>query len=56
MRTSPTARRLTAPARPGCDDRSGKRLFEEGIAQVPLKLLKSAQFATGVLHLTYERA
>ena len=35
---------------------SGKRLFEEGIGQVPLKLVDSKAFSTGVLSLTYEPA
>jgi dihydrofolate reductase len=35
---------------------SGKRLFEEGTGQVPLKLLSSQTFSTGVLHLSYGRA
>ncbi len=34
----------------------GKRLFEEGGAQVPLKLVDSRTFGTGVLSLTYEPA
>src|SRR5205807_3573896 len=34
---------------------SGKRLFEEGTGQVPLKLLSSKTFGTGVLHLIYGR-
>lgn len=33
----------------------GKRLFDDG-AQVPLKLLSSEAFSTGVLHLVYTRA
>ena len=35
---------------------SGKRLFEEGIGNVPLTLLSSKAFKTGVLHLVYGRA
>ena len=31
----------------------GQRLFEEGIGQVPLKLVASKTFSTGVLYLTY---
>jgi dihydrofolate reductase len=34
---------------------SGKRLFDDG-AQVPLKLVDSQTFGTGVLNLTYARA
>ncbi|MCW6009620.1 dihydrofolate reductase family protein [Micromonospora sp. CPCC 205371] len=34
---------------------SGKRLFDDG-AQVPLRLIDSKTFSTGVLHLVYERA
>jgi dihydrofolate reductase len=34
---------------------AGKRLFEEGTGQVPLKLLSSKTFGTGVLHLVYGR-
>lgn len=34
---------------------SGKRLFADGV-QVPLRLVNSRTFTTGVLHLTYERA
>lgn len=33
----------------------GKKLFEDG-AQVPLKLVKSETFDTGVLHLVYAKA
>jgi dihydrofolate reductase len=32
---------------------SGKRLFEEGMGQVPLKLVESKTYGTGVLSLTY---
>ena len=32
---------------------SGKRLFEEGMGQVPLKLVESKTYDTGVLSLTY---
>ena len=32
----------------------GKRLFEEGTGQVPLKLVDSKTFTTGVLSLTYQ--
>jgi dihydrofolate reductase len=35
---------------------TGKRLFEEGIGQIPLKLVESRTFSNGVLSLTYERA
>jgi len=35
---------------------SGKRLFEQGSGRVPLKLVESKTFSTGVLALTYERA
>jgi dihydrofolate reductase len=35
---------------------SGKRLFDDGIGQVPLKLVDSKTFSTGVLSLTYEPA
>jgi dihydrofolate reductase len=35
---------------------SGKRLFEEGTGKVPLKLLTSKTFSTGVLYLVYGRA
>ena len=31
----------------------GARLFKEGIGQVPLKLVASQAFSTGVLSLTY---
>jgi dihydrofolate reductase len=34
----------------------GARLFEEGIGQVPLKLVASRTFSTGVLSLTYAPA
>jgi dihydrofolate reductase len=34
----------------------GKRLFAEPGDQVPLKLLDSASYETGVVHLTYGRA
>ena len=33
--------------------RKGMRLFDEGDAPVPLRLLSSEAFATGVLHLVY---
>jgi dihydrofolate reductase len=33
----------------------GKKLFDDG-AQIPLQLLSSAAFSTGVLHLVYARA
>jgi dihydrofolate reductase len=32
---------------------SGLRLFEDGAAELPLRLLSSEPFATGVLHLAY---
>lgn len=32
---------------------SGLRLFEDGTSQLPLRLLSSQPFATGVLHLVY---
>jgi dihydrofolate reductase len=35
---------------------SGKRLFEDGSDQVPLKLLESRVFKTGVLYLTFAPA
>ncbi|MFI7611116.1 dihydrofolate reductase family protein [Nonomuraea terrae] len=35
---------------------AGKRLFEDGIGQVPLTLTKSETFSTGVLNLTYTKA
>jgi dihydrofolate reductase len=35
---------------------SGKRLFSNGDEQLPLKLIDSATFETGVVHLTYARA
>jgi dihydrofolate reductase len=35
---------------------SGKRLFEGGIGQTPLKLVDSKTFSTGVLSLTYQPA
>ncbi len=35
---------------------SGKRLFEDGGAQKPLKLVDSKTFSTGVLSLTYQPA
>jgi dihydrofolate reductase len=35
---------------------SGKRLFPDGSAQTPLKLVSSETFSTGVLSLTYEPA
>jgi dihydrofolate reductase len=35
---------------------SGKRLFEGDIGRVPLKLVDSRTFKTGVLYLTYEPA
>lgn len=34
---------------------SGKRLFENMGAQVPLRLVDAQTFSTGVLHLTYQR-
>ncbi|MND04883.1 hypothetical protein D3C83_253570 [compost metagenome] len=34
----------------------GARLFEEGIGQVPLKLVASKTLSTGVLSLTYAPA
>ena len=34
----------------------GKRLFENGSAQTPLKLVQSQTFSTGVLSLTYQPA
>lgn len=36
--------------------RSGMRLFDEGDATMPLTLLRSTAFPTGVLHLVYTRA
>ncbi len=36
--------------------RKGMRLFDEGETPIPLKLLASETFTTGVLHLTYARA
>lgn len=35
---------------------SGKRLFGEAGDKLPLKLIDSATFETGVVHLTYARA
>lgn len=35
---------------------SGKRLFPEGSAQKPLKLVDAKTFSTGVLYLTYQPA
>jgi dihydrofolate reductase len=35
---------------------SGKRLFEDAVGRVPLKLVDSRTFRTGVLYLTYEPA
>ncbi|MFB4313912.1 dihydrofolate reductase family protein [Actinomadura sp. 21ATH] len=35
---------------------TGRRLFPDGTAPVPLKLVRSAAFATGVLDLTYRPA
>ena len=35
---------------------SGKRLFADGNAQEPLKLVDSQTFSTGVLYLTYQPA
>ena len=35
---------------------SGKRLFGDGSERLPLKLMGSATFETGVVHLTYARA
>jgi dihydrofolate reductase len=35
---------------------SGKRLFGASDAQLPLKLLDSATFGSGVMHLTYAKA
>jgi dihydrofolate reductase len=35
---------------------SGKRLFENGTAPVPLKLVDSKTFSTGVVSLTYQLA
>ena len=35
---------------------SGKRLFGNGGGQLPLKLLDSATFQTGAVHLTYAKA
>jgi dihydrofolate reductase len=35
---------------------SGKRLFGASGAQLPLKLLDSATFGRGVMHLTYAKA
>jgi dihydrofolate reductase len=34
----------------------GKRLFEDGFDQIPLNLVKSTTFSTGVLSLTYAPA
>ncbi len=36
--------------------RSGQRLFEESVGQVPLELVESRTFSTGVLYLTYQPA
>ncbi|GAA2310942.1 dihydrofolate reductase family protein [Streptomyces violaceusniger] len=36
--------------------RKGMRLFDEGETTIPLKLLSSATFSTGVLHLVYAPA
>jgi dihydrofolate reductase len=36
--------------------RSGMRLFDEGESPIPLRLLSSRSFTTGVLHLVYGRA
>ncbi len=33
---------------------TGRRLFEEGVEQIPLKLVSSATFSTGVLHVVYQ--
>jgi dihydrofolate reductase len=33
---------------------SGKRLFDDVTAEMPLKLLKSETFKTGVISATYE--
>jgi hypothetical protein len=33
--------------------RKGRRLFEEGERPIPLRLLSSETFSTGVLHLVY---
>ena len=35
---------------------TGKRLFEDGMGKIPLTLLSSKTFNTGVLSLTYGRA
>ncbi|PZG18092.1 dihydrofolate reductase family protein [Nonomuraea aridisoli] len=35
---------------------AGKRLFEDGIGQIPLTLTASETFSTGVLNLTYTKA
>jgi dihydrofolate reductase len=35
---------------------SGKKLFEDGMGKIPLKLVESKTFSTGVLALTYTRA
>ncbi len=35
---------------------SGKRLFPDGTAQKPLKLVESKTFSTGVVYLTYQPA
>jgi len=32
---------------------SGSKLFTDGMPQVPLQLLRSTTFETGVVHLTY---
>jgi hypothetical protein len=34
----------------------GKRLFDNGSGQIPLDLVKSTTFSTGVLSLTYAPA
>lgn len=35
---------------------TGDRLFQDGMGQVPLRLLSSSTFSTGVVHLTYAAA
>ena len=35
---------------------SGKRLFDDTTSQIPLKLVESKTFSTGVIALTYQRA
>jgi dihydrofolate reductase len=35
---------------------TGRRLFDDGVGQLPLKLTESATFSTGVVHLAYHKA